>query len=74
MWWSSLPKIEECGPRPSLSRTNDWTRGPLGVFVRQIKSVPAPKSFQHSDIDTSDSALFIQIFALFVNPFSMFAV
>ena len=40
MWWSSLPKIEECRPRPSLLRTNDWTRGPLGVFVRQNKSVP----------------------------------
>ena len=32
MWWSCLPKIEECGPRPLPLWTSDWTRGPLRVF------------------------------------------
>ena len=32
MWWSCLPKIEECGPRPLPLWTSDWTRGPRRVF------------------------------------------
>ena len=39
---SSLPKIEECGQRPSPLWTSDRTRGPLGVFIRLIVISPVP--------------------------------
>jgi len=42
MWRSCLPKIEECGPRPSPLWISDWIRGALGVFVRQIITSPVP--------------------------------
>lgn len=39
---SSLPKIEECGQRPSPLWTSDRSRGPLGVFIRLIVISPVP--------------------------------
>ena len=39
---SSLPKIEECGQRPSPLWTSDRTQGPLGVFIRLIVISPVP--------------------------------
>ena len=58
MWWSCLPKIEECRPRPSPLWTSDWTRGPLGVFVRQMaSSLRTFLSFLHSDMETSERAV-----------------
>ena len=56
IWCSCLPKIEECGPRPSPLSTSDWTRGPLW-------SSPLSHS-KNSDIKTSEGVLSTAIWLL----------
>ena len=72
MRWRWLPKIEVGGPRPSLLRTSDWTRGPLEVFVRQVKS----SSLSYSNIPTERQgrALYVPQILLFCTVHSRFLV
>ena len=75
MLWSCLPKIEECGPRPSSLWTSNWTQAPRGAFLRQLLQVQSPKKiFCHSNIPTwrqASALLLLQscFYALFIQNF-----
>ena len=78
MLWSCLPKIEECGPRPSSLWTSYWTRACKSSPLRKFFVI---LTFRHGDKRTrckycnlAFMHCLFKIFALFVIPSSMFVV